>query len=59
MLHREDFRTEDGAFVRTYSDKYMIRKAGTEDIYSEAIDLPDSAFVYEETEIELDGYGLD
>ncbi len=37
-------------FKRTYSDTYMIRKIGTNEIYSDAVDLLTSNFEYEETE---------
>lgn len=38
-------------FKRTYSDdNFMLRKIGTDEIYSEAVDLPDAAFEYEETD---------
>jgi hypothetical protein len=41
--------TLDG-FVRHYSDaNLMIQKIGTDEIYSEAVDLPDRNFQYEET----------
>ena len=43
----------DGAnFTRTYSDKYQIRKVGTDEIYTDAMDVLD--FQYEETAIPLD-----
>ena len=37
-------------FRVTASDTYLIRKIGTQEIYSEAWDLIDSSFEYEETE---------
>ena len=36
-------------FTVTASDTYLIRKAGINEVYSEAWDLPDSGFAYEET----------
>lgn len=45
-------------FIRTYSDNgYIIRKKGTDEKYSEAIDVLDSDFEYVETDekIETDG----
>lgn len=43
----------DGAnFTRTYSDKYQIRKVGTTEIYTDAIDVLE--FTYEETVIPLE-----
>ena len=37
-------------FTVTVSDTYLIRKVGTNEVYSEAWDLPDSRFTYEETD---------
>ena len=36
-------------FTVTVSDTYLIRKVGTNEVYSEAWDLPDNGFTYEET----------
>ena len=39
---------------KTYSDSNkMIRKVGTQEIYTEAVDLITSTFQYEETNIEI------
>ena len=52
MIQREFYTTrQDGVkLYRTYSDenKY-IKKVGTEEIYSEAIDVEGATFMYEET----------
>ena len=51
MIIKEFYRTrEDGKpLVKTYSDeKRYIRKVGTDEVYSEAIDVLD--FEYEETD---------
>lgn len=57
MIVKEFFQTrQDGInLYRTYSDanKY-IKKVGTEEIYSEAIDVEDAPFTYEETEQEIE-----
>ena len=37
-------------FTVTVSDTYLIRKVGTNEVYSEAWDLPDGGFTYEETD---------
>ena len=37
-------------FKKTVSDTYLIRKVGTDEIYSEAYDLPEKDYEYEETE---------
>lgn len=53
MIVKEFFKTrKDGVkLYRTYSSQnYMIKKVGTEEIYSEAIDVEDANFTYEETD---------
>ena len=53
MIVREYFDTrKDGVrLYRTYSDKNLyIRKVGTEEVYSEAIDIEEAGYEYEETE---------
>lgn len=38
-------------FKKTYSDEdYLIRKIGTDEIYSEAVDVLNSSYEYEETD---------
>ncbi len=40
---------------RTYSDSgKVIKKVGTEEFYSEAVDLITSTFEYEETDIDIE-----
>lgn len=54
MIVREEYLREDGVILtRTYSNenKY-IRKVGTEEIYSEAIDVRE--YEYEETDKEIE-----
>lgn len=49
-------RTDGVKLYRTYSDKnMMIQKDGTEEIYSEAIDVENSGFTYTETDIPIEG----
>ena len=58
MIQTKFFKTrEDGVkLYRTYSDKdMMIQKDGTDEIYSEAIDVENSGFTYAETDIPIDG----
>ena len=44
--------TIDGReFTHTYSDTYLIRKVGTDEIYTDAMDVLD--YEYEETDIPL------
>lgn len=51
-----DQTREDGKkLYRTYSDiGMMIRKDGTDEVYSEAIDVEDSGFTYTETEVPIE-----
>lgn len=45
----------DETLKRTYSDSNKkIQKTGTEEFYSEAVDLITSTFEYEETNIEIE-----
>lgn len=57
MIIKEYYSTRaDGArLIRTYSDqnKY-IQKVGTQEVYSEAIDLESKGYVYEETDKEIE-----
>nr|WP_316614627.1 hypothetical protein [uncultured Ruminococcus sp.] len=48
---------KDGVkLYRTYSDKnMMIQKDGTDETYSEAIDIENSGFTYTETDIPIEG----
>lgn len=53
MVRTEYYSTRaDGArLIRTYSDKNLyIRKVGTDEVYSEAIDIEGKDYVYEETD---------
>lgn len=53
MVKTEFYRTrEDGVnLYRTYSDEgLMLHKVGTDEVYSDAIDVENSGYEYEETE---------
>lgn len=57
MIVREYFDTrKDGVrLYRTYSDKNLyIRKVGTDEVYSEAVDVEDAPYEYEETDKEIE-----
>lgn len=57
MILREYFDTrKDGVrLFRTYSDKNLyIRKVGTDEVYSEAVDVEDAPYTYEETDKEIE-----
>lgn len=54
MIIQEIFE-DNTALVKTYSDKeVMIRKIGTDELYSEAIDPKKFNREYEETDIPID-----
>lgn len=49
-------RTDGVKLYRAYSDRnMMIQKDGTDETYSEAIDVANSGFTYTETDIPIDG----
>lgn len=53
MIIKEYLRTrEDGVILyKTYSDANLyIRKKGTDEVYSEAIDVESAPYEYEETD---------
>lgn len=57
MIIKEFYKTrKDGVnLYRTYSDaNVLIRKVGTEEIYSEAIDVETAPFTYEETDMPIE-----
>ena len=58
MIQTEFYMTRsDGInLYRTYSDRnVMIQKNGTEEVYSEAIDVENSGYTYTETDIPVEG----
>ena len=54
MIVKENITREDGVILtKTYSnDNKYIRKVGTDEVYSEAIDVKE--YEYEETDIEIE-----
>ena len=52
MISTETVTIDGREFTYTYSDTYLIRKVGTDEIYIDAMDVLD--FQYEETDIPLD-----
>lgn len=57
MIVKEFYKTRnDGVnLYRSYSDKdKYIKKVGTEELYSEAIDIDGAPYVYEETDIPIE-----
>lgn len=56
MIVTEEVQFGKKTFKRTYSDQgYIIKKIGTEERYSEAIDILDSDFEYKETNEKVEG----
>ena len=56
MIVTEIVKFGQKEFRRTYSDKgLVIQKVGTEERYSEAIDILDSDFEYVETNEKVEG----
>lgn len=56
MIKTEIVKFGQKEFKRTYSDKgFVIKKVGTEEKYSEAIDILDSEFEYIETNEKVEG----
>ena len=51
MIKTENIVINDTTFKRTYSDEnYYIKKVGTNEIYSEAVDVLDKNYTYIETD---------
>lgn len=50
MITVENVTINGRQFKKTVSDTYLIRKVGTDEIYSEAYDLPEKDYEYEETD---------
>ena len=57
MIVKDFYRTrEDGVrLYKSYSDQNLyIRKIGTEEVYSEAIDIETAPYTYEETDMPIE-----
>lgn len=51
MIKTENIIINDTTFKRTYSDEnYYIKKVGTNETYSEAVDVLDKNYTYVETD---------
>lgn len=51
MIVKENIEINGKPFIKHYSDENLyIRKVGTTEEYTEAIDLPTSGYEYEETD---------
>lgn len=55
MIVTKKVKIDNKNFIRTYSDEnFYIKKVGTDEVYSEAYDLPKAGFTYEETEDKIE-----
>lgn len=55
MVKTEKVTINGKEFKKTYSDEgYYIQKKGTEQVYSEAIDIPSANYEYEETDKKIE-----
>lgn len=55
MIIKENLIIKDRNFIRRYSDKNLkIRQIETGVLYDEAIDVEDSNYTYEETDIPIE-----
>ena len=55
MIVTEMIRLSNRDFKRTYSDEnYYIQKVGTQEIYSEAVDIPTANYEYVETDKKIE-----
>lgn len=55
MIKTEEIVINDKTFIRNYSDdnKY-IQKVGTDEVYSEAVDIPTARYTYVETDKDIE-----
>lgn len=55
MIQRETIIINNKKFKRTYSDEgYYIQKVGTDEIYSEAVDILTADYEYVETDKKIE-----
>lgn len=55
MIQKETIIINNKKFKRTYSDEgYYIQKVGTEEIYSEAVDILTANYEYVETDKKIE-----
>lgn len=55
MIQKETIIVNNKKFKRTYSDEgYYIQKVGTDEIYSEAVDIPTANYEYVETDQKIE-----
>lgn len=55
MIIKKKIKIDGKRFIKSYSDKNVyIKKVGTDEEYSEAIDQPNKNYQYEETDKKLE-----
>ena len=62
MIVREFYsERKDGVrLFKTFSDiNHYIRKVGTDEVYSEAVDVEDAPYTYEETDKEIEEFEIE
>lgn len=62
MIVREFYaeRADGVRLYRTFSDiNHYIRKVGTDEVYSEAVDVEDAPYTYEETDKEIEEFEIE
>jgi hypothetical protein len=57
MIIKETVTIDGRVFTHTHSDTYKIRKIGTDEIYTDAMDVLD--YTYEETDIPIEAAPVD
>lgn len=56
IIHDDNYEMNGGVFCRAWSDAgLMLRKVGTDELYSEAVDVKPCRFEYEETDTPVEG----
>ena len=55
MIVTKTVKIRGKTFIRNVSDAgFYIKKDGTDEVYSEAVDLPDAGYTYSETDIPIE-----
>ena len=55
MIITETIKLNNKEFIHNYSNEgYYIQKTGTDEIYADAMDLPEMGFTYEETDKKIE-----
>ena len=55
MINTEEISIDENTFIHTYSDKGLkIRQVNTGAVYDDAVDILNSGYTYEETDIPIE-----